>query len=127
MKKDATRVKGEANVAMAGIPGTRTVTTTYTVNSTDGSLIPHEGQPVITPSTPTVVKVPAKDEIEYLKEGDDVVKKTTTYEVNASTGSLIPTEKQEVFKRNGAKSKVVTKIILVTTRYEADKTKDVGT
>ena len=68
-EKDATRVKGEANVAMAGIPGTRTVTTTYTVNSTDGSLIPHEGQAVVVPATPTVVKVPAKDEIEYLKEG----------------------------------------------------------
>ena len=74
-----------------------------------------------------MVKVPAKDEVEYLKEGDDVVKKTTTYAVNASTGALTPTEKKEVFKKAGAKSKVVTKIIPVTTRYEADKTKDVGT
>ena len=126
-EKDATKAKGGAKVTVSGTQGTRTVTTTYTVNPTDGRLIPHEGKPVIKSSTPTVVKVPAKDEVEYLKEGDDVVKKTTTYEVNASTGSLIPTEKQEVFKRNGAKSKVVTKIILVTTRYEADKTKDVGT
>ena len=126
-EKDATKAKGGAKVTVSGTQGTRTVTTTYTVNPTDGRLIPHEGKTVIKSSTPTVVKVPAKDEVEYLKEGDDVVKKTTTYEVNASTGSLIPTEKQEVFKRNGAKSKVVTKIILVTTRYEADKTKDVGT
>ena len=126
-EKDATKAKGGAKVTVSGTQGTRTVTTTYTVNPTDGRLIPHEGKPVIKSSIPTVVKVPAKDEVEYLKEGDDVVKKTTTYEVNASTGSLIPTEKQEVFKRNGAKSKVVTKIILVTTRYEADKTKDVGT
>ena len=126
-EKDATKAKGEAKITVAGTPGTRTVTTTYAVNSIDGSLIPHEEPAVVVPSKPTVVKVPAKDEVEYLKEGDDVVKKTTTYEVNASTGSLTPTEKQEVFKRNGAKSKVVTKIILVTTRYEADKTKDVGT
>ena len=126
-EKDATRAKGESKITVAGIPGTRTVTTTYTVNSTDGSLIPHEGQPVIKSSTPTVVKVPAKDDIEYLKEGDNVVKKTTTYSVNASTGSLTPTEKKEVFKKDGAKSKVVTKIIPVTTRYETDKTKDVGT
>ncbi len=126
-EKDATKAKGEANVTTAGTPGTRTVTTTYTVNPTDGSLIPHEGQPVIKPSTPTVVKVPAKDEVEYLKEGDNVVKKTTTYAVNASTGALTPTEKKEVFKKDGAKSKVVTKIIPVTTRYETDKTKDVGT
>ena len=126
-EKDATRAKGESKITVAGIPGTRTVTTTYTVNSTDGSLIPYEGQPVIKLSTSTVVKVPAKDEIEYLKEGDDVVKKTTTYSVNASTGSLTPTETTEIFKQNGAKSKVVTKIIPVTTRYETDKTKDVGT
>ena len=126
-EKDATKAKGEANVTTAGTPGTRTVTTTYTVNPTDGSLIPHEGQPVIKPSTPTVVKVPAKDEVEYLKEGDDVVKKTTTYAVNASTGALTPTVRKDIASPNGVKSKVVTKIIPVTTRYEADKTKDVGT
>ena len=127
-EKDSTKAKGEAKITVAGTPGTRTVTTTYTVNSTDGSLIPHEGKPVIKkPSTPTVVKVPAKDEVEYLKEGDDVVKKTTSYEVNASTGALTPTVRKDIASTNGVKSKVVTKIIPVTTRYEADKTKDVGT
>ncbi|MDU4339573.1 MAG: G5 domain-containing protein, partial [Streptococcus mitis] len=126
-EKDATRAKGEAKVTVAGTPGTRTVTTTYTVKPKDGSLIPHEGKPVIKPSTPTVVKVPAKDEVEYLKEGDDVVKKTTSYEVNASTGALTPTVRKDIASPNGVKSKVVTKIIPVTTRYEADKTKDVGT
>ena len=126
-EKDATKAKGEAKVTVAGTPGTRTVTTTYTVNPTDGNLIPHEGKPVIKPSTPTVVKVPAKDEVEYLKEGDDVVKKTTSYEVNASTGALTPTVRKDIASPNGVKSKVVTKIIPVTTRYEADKTKDVGT
>ncbi len=125
-EKDATRAKGEVKITVAGISGTRTVTTTYTVNATDGSLIPHEGQPVIKPSTPTVVKMPAKDEVEYLKEVDDVAKKTTTYEVNESTGDLIPTVRQDIVSPNGVKSKVVTKIIPVTTRYEADKTKDVG-
>ena len=125
-EKDATRVKGEANVAMAGIPGTRTVTTTYTVNSTDGSLIPHEGQPVITPSTPTVVKVPAKDEIEYLKEGDDVVKKITTYEVNASTGALTSTVRKDIASPNGAKSIVVVTQLEPSVRYEKDVTKAKG-
>ena len=126
-EKDATKAKGEAKITVAGTPGTRTVTTTYTVNPTDGNLILHEGKPVIKPSTPTVVKVPAKDEVEYLKEGDDVVKKTTSYEVNASTGALTPTVRKDIASTNGVKSKVVTKIIPVTTRYEADKTKDVGT
>ncbi|WP_454382102.1 G5 domain-containing protein [Streptococcus sp. Marseille-Q7156] len=126
-EKDATKAKGEAKITVAGTPGTRTVTTTYTVNSTDGNLIPHEEPAVVVPSKPTVVKVPAKDEVEYLKEGDDVVKKTTSYEVNASTGALTPTVRRDIASPNGVKSKVVTKIIPVTTRYEADKTKDVGT
>ena len=125
-EKDATRAKGGETITVAGTPGTSTVTTTYTVNSTDGSLIPHEGQPVIKPSTPTVVKVPAKDEIEYLKEGDNVVKKTTTYSVNASTGSLTPTETTEIFKRNGAKSKVVVTPLEPSVRYEKDATKSKG-
>ena len=126
-EKDTTRPKGEANVTEVGTPGTRTVTTTYTVNPTDGNLIPHEEPAVVVPSKPTVVKVPAKDEVEYLKEGDNIVKKTTTYEVNASTGALTPTVRKDIASPNGVKSKVVTKIIPVTTRYEADKTKDVGT
>ena len=126
-EKDATKAKGEAKITVAGTPGTRTVTTTYAVNSIDGSLIPHEEPAVVVPSKPTVVKVPAKDEVEYLKEGDDVVKKTTSYEVNASTGALTPTVRKDIASPNGVKSKVVTKIIPITTRYEADKTKDVGT
>ena len=125
-EKDATRVKGEAKITVAGIQGTRTVTTTYTVNPTDGSLIPHEGQPVITPSTPTVVKVPAKDEVEYFKEGDDVVKKTTSYQVSASTGELTPTEITEIFKRNGAKSTVVVTQLEPSVRYEKDATRAKG-
>ena len=125
-EKDATRAKGEANVTTAGTPGTSTVTTTYTVNPTDGSLVPHEGQPVIKPSTPTVVKVPAKDEVEYLKDGDDIVKKTTSYQVNASTGDLTPTETTEIFKRNGAKSTVVVTPIKPSIRYEKDATRSKG-
>ena len=125
-EKDATRAKGEAKITVAGIPGTRTVTTTYTVNSTDGSLIPHEGQPVIKSSTSTVVKVPAQDEIEYLKEGDDVVKKTTSYQVNESTGDLTPKETTEIFKRNGAKSTVVVTPLEPSVSYEKDATRAKG-
>ena len=125
-EKDATRPKGEANVTTAGTPGTSTVTTTYTVNPTDGSLVPYEEPAVVVPPKPTVVKVPAKDEIEYLKEGDNVVKKTTSYQVNASTGDLTPTETTEIFKRNGAKSKVIVTSIEPSVRYEKDATKARG-
>ncbi|MDU6724261.1 MAG: G5 domain-containing protein [Streptococcus mitis] len=125
-EKDVTRVKGEANVTTAGTPGTSTVTTTYTVNPADGGIIPHEEPAVVIPSTPTVVKVPAKDEIEYLKEGDNVVKKTTTYEVNESTGMLTPTEKKEIFKQNGAKAKVVVTSLEPSVHYEKDDTRAKG-
>ena len=125
-EKDSTRAKGESKITVAGIPGTRTVITTYTVNPADGSLIPHEGQAVVVPATPTVVKVPAKDEVEYLKEGDDVVKKTTSYEVNASTDALIPAEKKEIFKQNGAKAKVVITSLEPSVRYEKDATRAKG-
>ena len=125
-EKDATKAKGEAKVTTAGTPGTRTVTTTYTVNPTDGSLIPHEGPAVVVPSSPTVVKVPAKDEVEYLKDGDDVVKKTTSYQVNASTGHLTPKEKKEVFKKDGAKAKVVVTPLKPSVRYEKDATRPKG-
>ena len=125
-EKDDTRAKGEANVTTAGTPGTSTVTTIYTVNPTDGSLIPHEEPAEVVPPKPTVVKVPAKDEVEYLKEGDDVVKKTTSYQVNASTGHLTPTEKKEIFKRNGAKSTVVVTPLEPSVRYEKDTTRAKG-
>jgi len=55
--KDATRARGGENVTVAGTPGTSTVTTTYTVNPTDGSLIPHEELAVVVPSKPTVVRL----------------------------------------------------------------------
>ncbi len=103
-EKDATRAKGEANVTTAGTPGTSAVTTTYSVNPNTGDLIAHVGQPVVKqPAIETVVKVAAKDEVEYIKKGDDVVKKTTSYTVNSKTGSLTSTEKEEVVNKGGAR------------------------
>ena len=40
-EKDATKAKGEANVTIAGTPGTSAVTTTYSVNPNTGDLIEH--------------------------------------------------------------------------------------
>ena len=125
-EKDATRAKGEVKITEAGTPGTRTVITTYIVNPADGSLVPHEEPAVVVSSKPTVVKVPAQDEIEYLKEGDDVVKKTTSYQVNESTGDLTPKETTEIFKRNGAKSTVVVTPLESSVRYEKDATRAKG-
>ena len=102
--KDDTREKGQANVEVPGKTGKQTVTTTYSVNPKTGDLIEHVGQPVVKqPATETVVKVAAKDEVEYIKKGADVVKKTTSYTVNSKTGSLTSAEKEEVVNRGGAK------------------------
>ena len=102
--KDDTREKGQANVEVPGKTGKQTVTTTYSVNPNTGDLIEHVGQPVVKqPATETVVKVAAKDEVEYIKKGADVVKKTTSYTVNSKTGSLTSAEKEEVVNRGGAK------------------------
>ena len=106
-EKDATRAKEGAKVTVSGTPGTSTVTTTYSVNPNTGDLIAHVGQPVVKqPAIETVVKVAAKDEVEYIKKGDDVVKKTTSYTVNSKTGSLTSTEKEEVVNKGGAKDLV---------------------
>lgn len=127
-EKDATRAKGEANVTTAGTSGTSTVTTTYSVNPNTGDLIEHVGQPVVKqPAIETVVKVAAKDEVEYIKKGDDVVKKTTSYTVNSKTGSLTSTKKEEVVNKGGAKDIVEYNSVEPKTVYLKDENSPKGT
>ena len=127
-EKDATKAKGEANVTIAGTPGTSTVTTTYSVNPNTGDLIAHIEQPVVQqPAIETVVKVAAKDEVEYIKKGDDVVKKTTSYTVNSKTGSLTSTEKEEVVNRGGARDIVEYNSVEPKPVYLKDENSPTGT
>ena len=126
--KDDTREKGQANVEVPGKTGKQTVTTTYSVNPNTGDLTEHVGQPVVKqPAIETVVKVAAKDEVEYIKKGDDVVKKTTSYTVNSKTGSLTSTEKEEVVNRGGAKDIVEYNSVEPTTVYLKDENRPKGT
>ena len=126
--KDDTREKGQANVEVPGKTGKQTVITTYSVNPKTGDLIEHVGQPVVKqPAIETVVKVAAKDEVEYIKKGDDVVKKTTSYTVNSKTGSLTSTEKEEVVNRGGAKDIVEYNSVEPTTVYLKDENRPKGT
>ena len=126
--KDDTREKGQANVEVPGKTGEQTVTTTYSVNPNTGDLIEHVGQPVVKkPATETVVKVAAKDEVEYIKKGADVVKKTTSYTVNSKTGSLTSTEKEEVVNRGGARDIVEYNSVEPTTVYLKDVNSPKGT
>ena len=126
--KDNTREKGQANVEAPGKTGEQTVTTTYSVNPNTGDLIEHVGQPVVKqPAIETVVKVAAKDEVEYIKKGDDVVKKTTSYTVNSKTGSLTSTEKEEVVNRGGARDIVEYSSVEPTPVYLKDVNSPKGT
>ena len=126
--KDDTREKGQANVEVPGKTGEQTVTTTYSVNPNTGDLIEHVGQPVVKqPATETVVKVAAKDEVEYIKKGADVVKKTTSYTVNSKTGSLTSTEKEEVVNRGGARDIVEYNSVEPTPVYLKDVNSPKGT
>ena len=126
--KDDTREKGQANVEAPGKTGKQTVTTTYSVNPKTGVLIEHVGQPVVKqPAIETVVKVAAKDEVEYIKRGADVVKRTTSYTVNSKTGSLTSTEKEEVVNRGGAKDIVEYNSVEPKTVYLKDENSPKGT
>ena len=126
--KDDTREKGQANVEVPGKTGKQTVTTTYSVNPKTGVLIEHVGQPVVKqPATETVVKVAAKDEVEYIKKGDDVVKKTTSYTVDPKIGSLTSAEKEEVVNRGGARDIVEYNSVEPKTVYLKDENSPKGT
>ena len=126
--KDDTRDKGQANVEVPGKTGEQTVTTTYSVNPNTGDLIEHVGQPVVKrPATETVVKVAAKDEVEYIKKGDDVVKKTTSYAVDPKIGNLTSAEKEEVVNRGGAKDIVEYNSVEPKTVYLKDENNPKGT
>ena len=126
--KDESREKEQANVEVPGKTGEQTVTTTYSVNPNTGDLIEHVGQPVVKkPATETVVKVAAKDEVEYIKKGADVVKKTTSYTVNSKTGSLTSTEKEEVVNRGGARDIVEYSSVEPTPVYLKDVNSPKGT
>ena len=126
-EKDDKREKDTPNVTIEGRDGSRTVTTTYTVNATTGEAIAHRGTPVVEEAQPTIVKVGTKAKVEYLKDGDNIVKKTTTYDVNTDTGTVTPSEKTVVYKENGAKDKVEVTTIPKTTRYEKDDKREKDT
>ena len=125
-EKDDKREKDTPNVTIEGRDGSRTVTTTYTVNETTGEAIAHRGNPVVEEAQPTIIKVGAKAKVEYLKDGDNIVKKTTTYDVNTDTGILIPTVTEEIVSPNGVKYTVVVTTIESPIRYEKDSTREKG-
>ena len=105
-EKDDTRDKGQENIVIKGKDGSKTTTTTYTVNPKTGEIEAHPQEPVIVNPTETIIKVPAKDKVEIVNKKDgSVIKITTTYTVNPKTGEITESKREEVIKPKTETSK----------------------
>ena len=101
-EKDPTREKGQENITVKGKDGSKTTTTTYTVNPKTGEVVENVGKPVVVEPTETVVKVAAKDKVEVVNKKDgETVKVITSYEVNPKTGELKEVKKEELLSKKG--------------------------
>ena len=101
-EKDNSREKGQENITVKGKDGSKTTTTTYTVNPKTGEVVPNVGKPVVVEPTETVVKVAAKDKVEVVNKKDgETVKVITSYEVNPKTGELKEVKKEELLSKKG--------------------------
>ena len=101
-EKDNTREKGQENITVKGKDGSKTTTTTYTVNDKTGKVVEIVGKPVVVEPTETVVKVAAKDKVEVVNKKDgETVKIITSYEVNPKTGELKEVKKEELLSKKG--------------------------
>ena len=101
-EKDSSREKGQENITVKGKDGSKTTTTTYTVNPKTGEVVENVGKPVIVEPTETVVKVAAKDKVEVVNKKDgETVKVITSYEVNPKTGELKEVKREELLSKKG--------------------------
>ena len=101
-EKDNTREKGQENITVKGKDGSKTTTTTYTVNPKTGEVVENVGKPVVVDPTETVVKVASKDKLEVVNKKDgETVKVITSYEVNPKTGGLKEVKREELLSKKG--------------------------
>ena len=101
-EKDNSREKGQENITIKGKDGSKTTTTTYTVNPKTGEVVPNVGKSVVVESTETVVKVAAKDKVEVVNKKDgETIRITTSYEVNPKTGEIKEVKKEDLLSKKG--------------------------
>ena len=155
-EKDPTREKGKPNLIIEGVPGSKTITTTYNVNPKTGEITENVGAPLIKEPTTKIIRIPAKDKVEITEipspvryekdptrergkpnliiEGEPGSKTiTTTYNVNPKTGEItekvgIPLIKEPTTKiiRIPAKDKIEVTEIPASVRYKKDSTRERG-
>ena len=153
---DPTRTAGEKFTETAGVRGTTTTETTYSVNKETGIVTPTKGQPVVVAPKEAVVKVGTKptvtetsipvttkykadNSIDFGKEevesqGQVGTRTTTTPKVLNTTNGMVsdgqPTTKETPMTpkvvKKGTKPKVVETPVNFDTVYEADETKGKG-
>ena len=76
--KERERTPQNQNIEEKGQAGQKEVTTTYTLNETNGTVTPNEPTTrIIKDPTPTVVKVAAKDKVETIQRGRQTVENET--------------------------------------------------
>ena len=125
-EKDDSREKGQEDITVRGKDGSKTTTTTYTVNPQNGEVVAHPQEPVVVEPTTTIIKVALKDKVVYSKDGDNIVKDTTTYNINETTGKITENTTREIYKENGAKDKIEVEKIPTSTKYEKDTSREKG-
>ena len=155
-EKDPTREKGKPNLIIEGVPGSKTIITTYNVDPNTGQITENVGTPVIKEPTTKIIRIPAKDKIvveeipspiKYEKDPTREKGKpnliiegipgskttTTTYNVDPKTGEItekvvVPLIKEPTTKiiRIPAKDKVEVTEIPATVRYKKDPTREIG-
>ena len=105
-EKDDTREKGQENITIQGKDGSKTTTTTYTVDKKTGKITAYKQNSLVIEPTETIVKVATKDKVEIVNKTDgSVIKEITSYTVNEKTGEITETKTEEVIKNKVETSK----------------------
>ena len=103
-------------------------TTHYDVDTQTGNIIVNNNidEETVTPESVGNENIPnLADKIEYVKQGNDVIKRTTTYDVNIETGKVTPQVVDETYNQGGTTPKVEyikrgNNIVKQTTNYDVD-------
>lgn len=125
-QKDNTREKGQSDIRVEGDAGKKVTPIKYDVNPDTGEVVQVSGEPVIMPARDTIIKVAAKTRIQYLANGDDIIKETTDYSVNSDTGEITENVSREVTNQGGAKKLVEVTKIPLHKKYMKDDTREKG-
>ena len=117
---DPTRDNGSDNVVTPGTKGSEVTTTTYTVDPKTGKVTENVGEPVITPAGKTIIKVGAKEKVEFIEDSEKVIERRTTYDVNPKTGEISTQVTAKIIKRFDKTPAVELKVEAETPKFDKE-------